>query len=51
MRVYRETACSAGPAGSECVTSAYAKSANVIVVIVAIVAASVRITAETAGGT
>jgi hypothetical protein len=47
---YRETVCSAGPAGAECVASAYVKSANVIVVIVAIVAASVRITAETAGG-
>ena len=50
MRGYRETVCSAGPAGAECVASACAKSANVIVVIAAIVAASVRITAETAYG-
>jgi hypothetical protein len=48
-RGYRETVCSAGPAGADCVASACAKSAKVIVVIVSIVAASVRITAETAG--
>jgi hypothetical protein len=48
MRAYRETACSGGPAGAECVTRAYTKSVNVIVVMVAIVAASVRIVRGTA---
>jgi hypothetical protein len=42
--------CAAGAVGAVCVTSAYAKSVNVIVVIVAIVAASVRIVAGTAAG-
>jgi hypothetical protein len=50
VRRYGETACRAGPAGAEYVASAYAKSPKVIVVIVAIVAASVRIAAGTADG-
>jgi hypothetical protein len=42
--------CVAGAVGAVCVASAYAKTENVIVVIMAIVAASVRIVAGTAVG-
>ena len=52
MNRYGETACRAGASPEdECVASAYAKRPNVIVVIVAIVAASVRIESGTTSQT